>query len=192
METDFSRVRYTNGISLSANDSYVVVTQEAETEATDSGATVITPLKPEDFACFGVAERFFEMEPSSSPYDMLSIDPVCLIEFPENAKELVSSPFLEIAERLQHEGDVPVVEARLTYELQNKEIILYVSEIKSRDSNDLLRLRLRGEILRNVEGDTPEEQNTFVRGVFSNWEEDLQDFEDLAYNIYSLYIQGEK
>ena len=192
METDFSRVRYSNGVSLSANDSYVVVTQEADREETDSGTTLITQLKPENLLCFGVAERFFEMGSPSSPYDMLSIDPVCLIEFPETVDELVSSPFLKIAEQLQHEGSTPVIEARLTYELPNKDVILYVTEIMRGNSDDLLRLRLRGEILRTVEGGTPEEQHNFIRGVFSNWVEDLQDFEDLAYNVYSLYIQGEK
>ena len=192
METDFSRVRYSNGVSLSANDSYVVVTQEANIEETDSGTTLITQLKPENLLCFDVAERFFEMGPSSSSYDTLSIDPVCLIEFPDTVERLVSSPFLEIAEQLQHGGITPVVEARLTYELPNKLVILYVTELMRSDSDALLRLRLRGEIVRTVEGDTLEEQHSFLKGVLSNWAEDLQDFEDLAYDVYSLYIQGEK
>lgn len=191
METDFSRIRYSNGVSLSAYENYVVVTQTAATEATDSETMIVTPLTRENILCFGVAERFFEMASPNRPYETLSIDPICMIEIPEATDQLVSSPFREIAERVRYEGNTPAVEARLSYELQEKEVILYVTEVMRKGSNDLFRLRLRGEIIRAVYGDTPEEQVNFIKGVFGNWTEDLQNFEDLAYGVYSLYIQGE-
>ena len=191
METDFSRVRYSNGVSMSAYDDHVVVTQSAATESTDSETIIVTPLTPKNLLCFDVADRFLEMVSPNLPYETLSIDPLCLIDIPETTAELLSSPLLEIAERLQHEGSVPAVEARLSYELPDKEVILYVTEILRRGSNDLFRLRFRGEIIRTVEGDTPEEQDNFIKAVFGNWVEDLQHFRDLANNVYSLYTQGE-
>ena len=189
VEPESSQIRYTNGLSLSAYDSHVVITQNA---VTDPQRSTITPLTSNNVLCIGIAERYLNLVPADQPYETVSIDPIGWIEVPEQTVAMLSSPLQEVAKGIQYEGKVPEVQARAIYEFEDKRIVLYASEIPSQGPDNTLRLRFTGEILRNLEAAAPENQVSSIATVLDNWEQDINDFEDLANKFYSLYIRREK
>ena len=187
-EPGSSRVRYSNGLSLSAYENHFVVSQYA---LSDSRRSTITPLTPDNVLCVEVAERYLNLVPADLPYETVSIDPVGWIDIPGEEVSGVSSPLQEIAERIQIEDATPDVHARAIFDIDGKRITLYASEIPLNGSRKMLRLRFAGEIIRNIEEGEPDVQVSSIAAVLDNWAQDIDDFESIASQFYSLYIARE-
>ena len=189
IEPESSRIRYSNGLSLSAYDNHVVITQNA---AADLERSTVTPLTSSNVICVGVAERYLQLVPTDYPYEMVSIDPLGWIDIPQETLSTLSSPLQEVAEEMRFNRVIPNVQARARYELEDKHIVLYASEVSPQVANNGLRLRFAGEVIRNVEEEDLGEQVKSIATVLGNWEQDINDFKDLATRFYSLYIRREK
>ena len=75
------------------------------------------------------------------------------------------------------------MQARISYELEDREITLYVGEAVS-------ELRFSAHIHHHVVGSELSEQTAFVRRVLDSWRDDLADFDRLAIQFYHENIEG--
>jgi hypothetical protein len=188
MQANFSRIRYANGLSLFATDSHVVIAQGA---ATNPETTTITPLDTDDLVCFGVAKRYLNSVSPSTPFEMFTIDPNVFMDVPATDLNPSWSPLQRMGRRISFRGVVPEVHARAQYDLGDKEITIFASEIMPQGTDDSIRLHFGGEILRNVEEDGIQEQVELIHRLLDRWQDDISDFNELVYNFYSMYIQAE-
>ena len=178
-------------LSITAYDDHIVITQRADVEQQDSTLTV-TPLTAANVLCVGMATRYLHSANRDSPYGTLSIDPQGWMEVPEVNLPFLSSPLREFATQVSFGGETPEVDARARYTLQDKRIVIYVSESPPQDSGDTFRLQFSGEFIRSINGETAREQVPVITNLLDNWEHDIRDFDDLAHQFYLSYIRREK
>ena len=190
VERDYCRIRYDNGLSITAHDDHIEITQRAVAEQQDS--TPVTPLTADNILCVGMATRYLDLVNPDSPYGILSIDPQGWMEVPEVKLPFLSSPLIEFATQVSFGGRTPVVEARASYTLPDKRVVMYISEDLPQDSGDTFRLRFSGEFIHSINGETAREQVPVITNLLDNWEQDIRDFDDLAHQFYLSYIRREK
>ena len=188
--SDHAHVSYSNGTSVVARRDYISFRQSAPR---DTERSLVTPLEPDDILCVGMAERYLNTLVADGPYEIVSIDPSGWIEIPRAHFLRLSSPLLELARRVPSGGTTPTVQARVSYDLPGKEIILYISETLPAVSDEVVRLHIAGEILHGIpeEMDSPPSQIEFILRTLGNWKRDIQEFNELCYGFYSLYTGGE-
>ena len=191
IESDYCRIRYANGLSLTAYDSHVVITQHAATEQHES-TVMITPLTAVNVECIGVATKYLQSTDPDSPYGTLSIDPRGWMDVPEVNLPFLSSPLGDFAARVPFGGETPFVEARARYPLEDKSVVVYISESPPQNAHDTFRLQFSGEIIRSISGEAAREQVPIIINFLDNWEQDIRVFDDIAHQIYLSYIQREK
>ena len=191
VEPDYCRIRYDNGLSITAYDDHIVITQQAAVEQQDS-TTTVTPLTAANVLCVGMATRYLHSANLDSPFGTLSIDPQGWMDVPEVDLPFLSSPLREFATQVSFGGETPVVDARARYTLQDKRVVMYVSENPPQDPGDKFYLRFSGEFIRSLDGETGREQEPVITNLLDNWEQDIRDFDDLAHQFYLSYIRREK
>ena len=69
MESGSSRIQYANGLSLSAYNDQIIVTQRARTNGEELS---IIPLTSQNIVCFEVAAQYLQSVSPESPYDIVS------------------------------------------------------------------------------------------------------------------------
>ena len=192
VEPDYCRIRYDNGLSITTYDDHIVITQQAVAVEQQDSIVTVKALTAEDVLCIGMATRYLHSVNPDSPYGTLSIDPKGLMEVPEVNLPFLSSPLREFAMQVPFGEETPVVEARARYTLQDKRVVMYISEAPPQDSGNPLRLQFSGEFIRSLDGETGQEQVPGITNLLDSWEQDIRDFDDLAHQFYSSYIRREK
>ena len=164
-----SRIVYENGLIVTASRDHVVFEQTGRLG------------NPGDFVSPEVAGRFLSSVAPRSGYEVVAVDPRGFIGLPEGTSATALSA---LGGRLPFEESLPTsVEARISYDLEGREITLYVGERAS-------ELRFSAHIHHNVVGSEVSEQTAFVRRVLDSWQDDLADFDRLAVQFYHEYIKG--
>ena len=192
VEPDYCRIRYDNGLSITTHDDHIVITQRAAAVEQQDSTLTVTPLTADNVLCVGMATRYLHLANPDSPYGILSIDPQGWMEVPEVNLPFLSSPLKEFATQVPFGGESPVVDARARYTLQDKRVVMYISEAPPQDPGDTFRLQFSGEFIRNLDGETGREQEPVITNLLDNWEQDIRDFDDLAHQFYLSYIRREK
>jgi hypothetical protein len=185
IESGSSNIRYSNGLSLFASDERTIITQRAVVVE----ETSIVPLSKENIVCIQVAKKYLQSIRLDSPYELVSIDPKAFVEIQTSNDFGASSPLISLAARIPFEEVNPDVQARAQYSLSDRTIILYASELAPEDPSGLLKLLLSGEIIREVIGNNPKAQVEYIGDILNQWEQDMRDFQQLAYQYHSLYVQ---
>ena len=171
-EPALSRIVYDNGLTVTASKDHVIFVQMGQ------------PMNLDDFVSPAVAMRFMSSVAPRSGYEVVAVDPRGFVRLPESAPGAPVTILSALGGRLPFEEALPTsVQARVSYDLEDREITLYVGESAS-------ELRFSGHIHHNVVGSAVSEQATFVRNVLDSWRDDLADFDRLAIQFYHEYIKG--
>ena len=184
-----SQISYSNGLTFVATNSHTVVSQRFPR---DENSTRIIPLTSDNIVCFRVASRYLDSVSPESPYDLFSIDPSGVIEIDLKEMAELSSPLQELGSRISFEEQTPEVQARAQYEISEKSITIYISEVPPPDDSDLLRLFFSGEIIYDIDENNTATQGNAISDILENWEQDIQLFRELVYQIFSTYVPQEQ
>ena len=190
MDHGQSRVRYSNGVTFFANNDYVMISQSA---TFDDERNAVTPLTRENIVCFNAASRYLESISPTSPYDFMSIDPMGWMEINSEDASKLSSPLKSLATRVPIGEQVPEVQVRAEYHISDKTATVYVSEITPAYDDSALRLIFSGEIMHHLEEeDQKDTPATTIVEILGKWEEDIELFRELVYQLYSAYVPEEQ
>jgi hypothetical protein len=172
-ESGLSRVVYDNGLVVTASRDNVIFEQTGQ------------PVVSDEFVSPVVAMRFMSLVPSRSGYEVVAVDPRGFIRLPvpEGTSGASATVLSALGARLLFEGEIPGVQARVSYDMEGREITLYVGEVES-------ELRFSAHIHHHVVGSELSEQTAFVRTVLDSWKDDLADFDRLAIQFYHENIKG--
>jgi hypothetical protein len=171
-EPGLSRIVYDNGLTVRASKDHVVFIQTGQS------------MNLDDFVSPGVAMRFMSSVAPRSGYEVVAFDPRGFVRLPEGAPGAPATVLSALGGRLPFEEALPTsVQARVSYDLEGREITLYVGERAS-------ELRFSAHIHHNIVGSGVSEQAAFVRTVLDSWRDDLADFDRLAIQFYHEYIKG--
>ena len=170
----FSRVRYDNGVSVSASQEQVTFTQ------------VKRPLELEDVVCPSMALRFLSLLPSRAEYNSVGIDPRARIQLPAESEGQRHSVLSDFSQNFVFEDVPPRVQARLSYNLDGRLITVYVAE----SSDELPDLRFNAHIHRDVLRQDQTAQLEFVRTTIESWNQDIEAFNRLITQFYLKSTSG--
>ena len=179
IESKYSHVSYTNGLSLTATEERLIVSQRG------------SPLSMEEIVCPGVIESYLEQVPPATEYQSVQIEPVCSITIADSATGQLLSPLNELKIGLLHGDVVPEIQVRSLYQFPDKFIVLQVVEHRTEDEEGLALIRFLGRIYHQVKGDSLREQAMYIVSVVKEWQQDLGDFLKLTRQFYSKYTQKE-
>ena len=190
MDQSHSRVRYSNGVAFTAGNNYVAISQNADF---DDERNIVTPLTRDNIVCFNAASRYLESISPVAPYDYMSIDPMAWMEINAEDANKLSSPLKGLAAHVPIGEQVPEVQVRAEYHISDKTATIYVSEITPAYDNSALRLVFSGEIVHDLEDeDSTDTAPATVAEILDKWEEDVEFFRELVYQLYSAYIPEEQ
>ena len=185
IEAGSSRIQYTNGLSLAADSDSVTISQRNPAPEIDPTFELDAIVAPE------VARKYLQkMIATDYPYFGISIEPSGSMKVESSGPTDSQSPLEKIALQMPFDGTTPIAQARFHFNLDDRQLTIYVSE-SPQENDGFAYLRFSGEIHRFVEGDTLEEQTEFLEWVLGNWEQDMNDFKELAYKYHSLYVTEE-
>ena len=170
-----SYVRYRNGLSLNANDESLTISQRG------------APLALDDVVSPEIANRFLAVAPPNT-YEAVRFEVTSSVECPMQESKGLSSPLLALGIALNSNGIVPKVQTRIEYETDEKTTTLYIFEDEAEDDSESVMIHFRGHILRNVIGDTENQQKLYIEEVLNGWRKDVDEFLDLALRFSSLYL----
>lgn len=170
-EPRLSQIAYDNGLVVTASRDHVNFEQTGQ------------PVAQDDFVSPASAMRFISLVASRSGYEVVAVDPRGFIRLPEGTSGAAATVLSALGGRLPFKEHLPSVQARMSYELEDREITLYVGEVVS-------ELRFSAHIHHPVVGSELSEQTTFVRKVLDSWRDDLADFDRLAIQFYHENIEG--
>ena len=171
VEPGFSRIAYDNGLVVTASRDHVTFVQTGQPEV------------PDDFVSPEIAIRFLSSVSPRSGYEVVAIDPRGFIRLAEGPSGAPETALSTLGRRLPFEEQLPSVQARVSYELEDRDITLYVAELAS-------ELRFSAHVHHHVEGSELGEQTEFVRRVLGSWKDDLADFDRLAVQFYYENVRG--
>ena len=178
LEPGLSRVRYDNGVVVTATRDQVTFAQTKR------------PLQSQDIVCPPMAIRFLSIMPRRAEYRTVGIDPVGRIRLPEANMHTHQTTLASLGQKFPYKDAFPRVQARFSYNLDDRVITLYVGE-REGDGGDLLpEFRFSAHIHRDVPSSDQPEQLEFVRSQLESWEDDLADFDRLAIQFYLESISG--
>ena len=190
MDHGYSRVRYSNGVAFAAGNDYVAISQNADFA---EERNTVTPLTRDNIVCFNAASRYLESISTVFPYDFMSIDPMVWMEINSEDASKLSSPLKSLAARVPVRGQVPEVQVRAEYRISDKTATVYVSEITPAYDDSALRLIFSGEIAHDLEDEDSNDTSTAtIAEILGKWEEDVELFRELVYQLYSAYTSEEQ
>ena len=172
LEPGLSRVRYDNGVVVTATRDQVTFAQTNQ------------PLQLQDIVCPSMATRFLASMPRRAEYRTVGIDPVGHIQLPEANMDAHSTVLASLGQRFPFDAAFPRVQARLSYNFDDRVITLYVGERAREGGNAPPEFRFSAHIHRNVPSSDLLEQLEFVRSILSSWEKDVADFDRLTTLFY--------
>ena len=183
-----STVRYQNGVSVTATNSQVVISQRAPIPEPEGP---ITPLIMEDILSPRVATQLIQVMPTDGPYELVTIDPVGFMAIADDGQDASTSPLRHVARRIPFEETIPDVQTRALYSLDDKEVTLITAEFDLDGNGEPQALQFSGEFRRSVVGNNRQEQIKFVENVLNNWKQDIEEFNKMACRFHSMYTSEE-
>ena len=181
IDSQISVVKYVNGISFRATRDYLAVSQEPAEES----------FTLDEVVCPEIAEKCLDRIPMERPYETIGFDFTGTIIIEEKNSQHITSPLRELGNRLSHNSVTPDVQTRMRYHFPDKEMTLYVFEMRPEDANELIGLFFNGEIRVPVVGDNEQDREIFMRDALKKWEEDAYQFRLIASEFYSMYFAAE-
>ena len=179
IESGFSVVRYDNGLTLTAANDHLRVSQNLQTPESEE---IVIP---------DVVSRYLAMAPWSVEYQYIHTDLSGAIRVAGSGFEAHLSPFHDLSQRVQFGDVTPTIEIRAGYRLSDKSVTMYVSEVK--EENAIVSLHFSAHIHRDIDSDSsPEEQSEFIKSTLEKWRQDTRDFDELAGQFYFGYVQKEE
>lgn len=177
-EPGFSLVDYINGVSLSAGNDDLRISQVAPALGMDE---IVAPT---------VAQRYLEMAPWPVEYQYVRIDLRGVIPVGDIGIDPRFSPMNSLSQ-LARFGEIPPnVQVRVAYGFPDKAVTMYISEAS--DGGAVTELRFSGQIYRHIDRDmSAEEQGEFIKSIVGNWTGELDLFDELASQFFSGYVQKE-
>ena len=178
LQSGYAYVGYDNGLSFTANDSFLTVTQRS------------TPHGPGEIVCHQAMGRLLEVAPPTV-FDTVGIDPAGFINITDEHRTGKWSPLRRLGLQMSSGEVTPDVQARVEYEFPGKDVTIYIIESAAGGPDGTRRLDFRGQVHREVTGETRQEQDQFIRSILDGWERDVKDFQDLALRFHSLFLTEE-
>ena len=178
VEAGFSRVAYNNGVVVTATRDHVAFVQTGQ------------PLDLEDVVGPSMATRYLSSVARPLAYEVIAIDPRGLVRVPESRSPAAPTLFGTLSSRLRFEDTLPGLQARASYELDDRSITVYVAESPDEQGNAVSELRFSAHIHRDVPRSQPTEHNDFIVSVLDRWRRDIADFDRLANQIYLEFLTG--
>ncbi len=173
----YSRVNYSNGLSVVAADDHISFIQ---TNLTDQTVDVMTPQ---------FAMRYLEASPESLTFGSISLNPTCFIRSlpgPESS-DFAHKPLApQLAVRYRDEE--PQVAIRSQYRFHGERVVITVSERPIYSDVEHRSLRVNGQFQFLAESDYAD--SSFARGVVERSRLVMGDFFDLARSMCSRYLDS--
>ena len=116
-EPGLSRIVYDNGVVVTASRDHVTFLQARE------------DMDLDDCVSPAVAMRFTSSVAPRSGYQAVAVDPRGFIRRPEGVSGASATVLSTLGGRLPFGGQLPYVQARVAYELEDRDITLYVAEV---------------------------------------------------------------
>ena len=153
VEPGSSRVVYDNGVVVTASRDHVSFLHTGESLGLD------------DFVSPAMAMRYLSMVAPRSGYEVVAVDPRGLIRLPVGGAGVPGTVLGALGRRLPFGEELPSVQVRVSYELNGRDITLYVGEALDETSGRVYELRFSAHIHHDVPRSEPVEQTAFVRSV---------------------------
>lgn len=170
IESRFSQVDYTNGLSVTAGEDHFRVAQAGQ------------PLDLEEIAVPDVITRYLKVAPLVVEYKAIITEWRGAITISNEGDGPTFSPLYGLAQRANTGSATPEAQIRLSYELPDKNIALFVSETLSDDA--VTEVQLGALAFRNMEDLPPDAQDEFINSVLESLNEDIDGFVELATQFY--------
>ena len=179
-----SRVRYSNGLSFSARVDHLIIAQRA---LVDPDENKFDPLESDDIVCVTAGINYLETVEPDAPYDFITIDPTGMLEIDLKDTVGINSPLQDLAARIEYEGQMPDVQARVQYRFHGKRVTIYTSEFIPQFNEEILRIMVSGEIFHDLDENIETQANT-IKEILESWEQDVQLFRAVVDRVYSAYF----
>ena len=174
IESGLSLIQYSNGLSVTATNDDLVISQ--------SGA----PLASDEIVSPSVASRYLTMAPWSVEYSAVHTDLNGSMDVAGQGIERRFSPLHRLSSGMLFHDTAPNVQARVVYQFDDKSITMYITEIG--DDISVGNVRFSTHIHRDIDGDlSTADRNDFIESVVGNWQSDVADFSNLAFQFYCTY-----
>ena len=183
IEPTSSFIRYNNGLSVTATNEQVVISQRA---ARRQEGEMWAPMALDDIVCPNVATQLLRIMPTDQPYELVTIDPFGWMEIETNDRVSHVSPLLQVANLIPFKGTIPTLQTKTVYALDDKEVTLFASEISQQSGGELSTFHFGGEFRRTVIGSNRQEQTEYIEHILDEWRQDIEDFNELACQFVSM------
>jgi len=170
IESRFSQVDYTNGLSVTAGEDYFKVAQAGPT------------LNLEEIAVPNVIARYLGVTPLAVEYKAIITEWRGTLRIENQGEGLTFSPLHGLAQRATSSGATPEAQIRLSYEFPEKNIALFASEAIL--DNAVIEVQLGGLAFRNMENLPADSQDEFINSVLEGLNQDIYGFVELATQFY--------
>ncbi len=101
------------------------------------------------------------------------------------------SPLHEMGFGTPIQDKKPDIQVRFQYDFPEKNIVLLLAERRTEDKDELEELGFRQHIQYKVEGDAARDRSQFVCSAIERWEQELKEFEELSFRLFSMYSSKE-
>ena len=170
IESGFSQVNYTNGLSVNAGEDYFRVSQFGQ------------PLNLEEIAVPDVFSRYLEVAPWSVNCEFIVVDWRGIFGISNQSDGLGSSPLHDLGRRANFNGIAPDTLVRVTYQFPDKTLAMFVSE--TIEGNTVTEVQCRAYVRRSMENLPVDEREELVHSVLEGLSEDINGFVELATQFY--------
>ena len=178
IESGFSLVKYTNGLSLTADRDSLAVSQ--------TGSSLV----PEEIVVPEIVNRYLTVAPWQIDCTVISTNLRGSISIADSSVGQQISPLHRLAQEVPFGGVIPNLQVRVFYGFSDKSITMYV--VENTDENIITGINFRAHIHRDMDKDEPlDERREFIPSVVEKSKEDLNDFVELARQFYFNYLQEE-
>ena len=171
VESGFSQVDYTNGLSITAGEDYFRVEQSGQ------------PLNMEELLVPEVLSRCLVATPWLVNYEFIVVDWRGTIGVSNQSDGLKSAPLHDLRRRANYSGIEPETQVRVTYRFPDKILTMFFSE--TMEDNAITEVQCRAYVRRNMDNLPENEQDGFIYSVLEGLSEDINGFVELVAHFYS-------
>ena len=156
IESGLSLVEYANGLTLTATNDYLRVSQSVQD--LDVAETVVPD----------VVRRYLSVAPWPVEYQHIHTDLIGSIRIAGEGFETRFSPFIDLSERVNLGDITPSIQARAAYRFPDRIITMYVSEV--RNEGAITELRFSAHIHRDIDSSlSSDERDEFIVSALGEW-----------------------
>ena len=174
LESRFTRIAYENGVVVTATDNYASFAQR-NLNAPD-----------EELMAPAITRRYLDYPPDYLQFTAVGINFTSDVSLSSHAGpgapprlSALAVPFREI---------VPDVAIRSIYRLDNRRMVVTVSEEPSGRDDGVTFVRIRGQVTFRLLRDTPTENLAVAQRTLAEWETALEMFFDVSQSLCSRHI----